>query len=63
VKRTLTLKREALTELASGDLAGVVGAAQAPQTTPVEDCYVLNTKFVCWTAAAGYSRCVCPTEV
>jgi hypothetical protein len=59
VNRSLSLKREALTELSAEDLVRVAGAA--PPTSPVE--YCLNTQVVCWTEAAGRSRCICPTEV
>jgi hypothetical protein len=63
VKRTLSLKREALSELSTGDLLNVAGAAAALPTTPVNYCVdQQNSKQVCFTAAAGYSRCVCPTE-
>lgn len=60
MKRTLSLKREALTELTSEDLLIVAGAVPAPPTSPVD--YCVNSQLVCYTAAAGYSRCVCPTE-
>jgi hypothetical protein len=59
VKRTLSLKREVLTELSPAELLSVAGAA-APPTNPRD--YCLNTQVVCYTEAAGYSRCVCPTE-
>lgn len=40
MRRSLSLKRETLTELTSDDLAGVVGARNAPSgaTCPVRDC-------------------------
>lgn len=59
MKRTLSLKREVLTELSPEELLSVAGAA-APPTNPLD--YCLNTQVVCYTRAAGYSRCVCPTE-
>jgi len=59
VKRTLSLRREVLTELSPGELLAVAGAA-APPTSPVD--YCVNTQVVCYTRAAGYSRCLCPTE-
>lgn len=58
MNRTLSLKREALTELTAGDLAGVAGAALP--TSPLA--YCLNTQIVCYTEQAGGSRCTCPTE-
>lgn len=58
MNRTLSLKREELTALAAEDLAGVAGAALP--TSPLA--YCLNTQVVCYTEAAGGSRCTCPTE-
>lgn len=56
MKRTLSLKREALTELNDRDLLAVAGAALP--TSPLHWC--LNTQLVCYTEAAR-SAC-CPTE-
>ncbi len=57
MKRTLTLTREPLTELSPADLLNVAGAALP---TGQRDC--LNTWQICYTEAAGGSRCFCPTE-
>jgi hypothetical protein len=52
VKRTLTLRREPLVELATGELTAVVGGA--PPTLQVGDCLqkYLNT--------IEPTRCMCP---
>lgn len=61
MNRTLSLKREALAELSSADLRNVAGAALP--TSPINYCIdEQNSKQVCFTQAAGYSRCFCPTE-
>jgi len=63
VKRTLSLKREALAELSPADLLAVAGGVAALPTSPVNYCVdQQNSQQVCFTAAAGYSRCLCPTE-
>jgi hypothetical protein len=59
VNRTLSLKREELTELSALDLRAVAAGAALP-TSPLD--YCLNTQIVCYTAEAGPSRCFCPTE-
>ena len=59
MKRTLSLKRDALTELSPADLHAVVGAA--PPSSPVASC-LDNTKLVCYTNEANPSYCLCPTE-
>lgn len=56
MKRTLSLKREALTEVSDHELLNVAGAALP--TSPLMWC--LNTWFACYTEAAR-SAC-CPTE-
>lgn len=38
MKRTLTLKREALTELTTSDLARIAGAADPSLSCPVKNC-------------------------
>lgn len=49
-KRTLSLKREALTELAVGDLAAVVaGEAPSGYTCPVRDCLLPTNAITCLT--------------
>lgn len=58
MKRSLSLKRESLTELSTEDLVAIAGAA--PPTSPAD--YCLNSQMVCYTRAAGPSRCFCPTE-
>lgn len=52
MKRTLSLQREALTELSTGQLTGVVGGVLP--TTPVDRCLdeLLYTKEP--------TRCLCP---
>ena len=63
MKRTLSLKRETLTELSSDELVHVAGGA-APPTSPLVDCVNgHNSDMVCYTREAGPSRCFCPTEV
>jgi hypothetical protein len=55
MKRTLSLKRETLAELTTGDLSGVVGAA-APSgaTCPVLDCTGITQGFTaCITCITG----------
>lgn len=52
MKRTLSLKRETLTELSHEQLTSVVGGA--PPTTPVKEC--LDDPF--YTLQA--TRCFCP---
>lgn len=55
MKRTLSLRRETIGELAARDLAQVVGAALP--TSPLKDCLDL----VRITERSG-SDCTCPTE-
>ena len=57
MKRTLSLTREALTELSPADLTNVAGAALPTQ--PLYNC--LNSQYLCYTDTAG-SAC-CPTEL
>ena len=52
MKRTLSLKRETVTELLNDELTGVVGGA--PPTTPVNEC--LDKFFETLQA----TRCFCP---
>ena len=59
MKRTLSLKREALTPLSAGDLAGIAGAALP--TSPVG--YCVDSWLVCFSADPPNSQCFCPTEV
>ncbi|HEV2889032.1 MAG TPA: hypothetical protein VGX28_01515 [Frankiaceae bacterium] len=59
MNRTLSLKREELAALSADDLLTVAGAALP--TSPLG--YCLNSQVVCYTEAAGPSRCLCPTEV
>lgn len=40
--RTLRLRREAFTDLTTGELAGVAGAEVAPKTLPPEECLSLG---------------------
>ena len=54
-KRTLSLKREALTELTAGDLAGV--AAGAPPTLKLQDC--VNSLDGCELPSFQYSCLPC----
>ncbi len=42
MSRTLTVKKEHLTELTSDELHVVVGAAAAPPTLPLKDCLPTN---------------------
>lgn len=60
-KRSLSLRREALTELGCDDLA-IVQAAQASLAVcirPTTD-FVGNTRIACWTQPyAGATNCVC----
>lgn len=61
MKRHLTLRREALTELAGEDLASVCGAASIAQAClrPITE-QLANTYQVCWTQPyAGATNCVC----
>ena len=62
MKRTLSLKRESLTELSAMDLLHVAGAALP--TSPVDYCLdkVQNSVAICITDAGQRSRCMCPTE-
>ena len=57
--RTLSLTREALTPLSTGELGDVVGAADAVPTTPVKVC-LEDSNFVCtgdcWTRG---TTCTC----
>lgn len=43
-RRSLTLRREELTELATNDLSHVVGAADRLPTTPVSDCLLRTAR-------------------
>lgn len=53
----LSLKRELLAELSAAELLGVVGAAAAVPTTPVEEC-TQNSNVVCLSRGiACTSRC------
>lgn len=55
MKRTLTLKSEALSDLTSAELTDVVGAAAAVlPTTPVDEC--TYTKVLCPTRRVS---CTC----
>lgn len=62
MKRTLTLRREALAELGSADLANVHGAAAALPTSPLDDCINSGIAKFCVTDGGQRSRCICPTE-
>jgi hypothetical protein len=55
MKRTLSLKRETLAELTTGDLQNVVGAAvPSGLTCPVLDCTGITTGgFTCLTCITG----------
>ena len=57
MQRTLTLKRERLTELAYDDLASVVAAGELTpvvKTLPLKDCLTLTqTSCDCCTASAS----------
>jgi hypothetical protein len=57
MKRTLSLKRERLTELTSVDLAAVIAGAELTpviRTLPVKDCLGLtNTSCECCTASGS----------
>lgn len=57
--RTLSLTREALTELSAEDLSGVAGAALP--TSPLDWC--VDSMMVCFSADPPNSQCFCPTEV
>jgi hypothetical protein len=54
MKRTLSLKRETLAELTTGDLRSVVGAAvPSGLTCPVLDCTGITEGFTCLTCITG----------
>ena len=58
MKRTLSLKREALAELSTRELSGVAGGALP--TTPIEACTVFNSQVFC--SGGCYTRgttCAC----
>ncbi len=57
MKRTLSLKREHLTELTAGELRSVAGGA--PPTVPVRDC--LLDSFSCFYSCGN--TCWCAGEV
>lgn len=59
MNRTLSLRREALTDLSAEDLAGVAGAALP--TSPVG--YCVDSLLICFSADPPNSQCFCPTEV
>ena len=64
MKRTLSLKREQLTELTPGELAGVTGAAYDASglTCPVKDCLVgLSDAISCLDSCA--ITCICSLDV
>lgn len=60
MKRTLTLKRETLTELTGADLSAVVGAAASGLSCPLKDCVQRLTDAISCTPSCGYTDC-CPT--
>lgn len=45
MKRTLSLKREALAELSTRELSGVAGGALP--TTPINACPLINSQVIC----------------
>lgn len=55
-RRTLSLKREALTELGTADLASVVGAAESPSLDPACDDLPTTPPAYCLTFRG--SRCI-----
>lgn len=55
MKRTLTLKREALTELSTTELSAVAGGA-AVKTTPVNECLSISFEMTCLDC---FTRDVC----
>lgn len=60
--RTLTLRREALTELGSADLASVRGAAISVGDVCLNTDLARNSREICWTDWAQ-TQCACHTEV
>ncbi|HVF03354.1 MAG TPA: hypothetical protein VNA20_00800 [Frankiaceae bacterium] len=59
MKRTLTLKREALTELTAADLSVVVGAAAEPTigSCPVKYCVNQLSDALSCDQSCGHSGC------
>lgn len=57
-RRRLALRREPLTELTTGDLARVAGAAYAATglTCPLADCLDVSAEISCY-GSCGYSGC------
>lgn len=49
MRRALTLKSEHLTDLTTGELTGLVGAAPAAPTTPAKECLqtTVNSNVLC----------------
>ena len=63
MKRTLSLKREHLTELTAGELAGVAGARYDASglSCPVKDCIELSDAVSCYGSCA--ITCICSLDV
>lgn len=64
MQRALSLKREQLTELTPGELAGVAGAAYDASglTCPVKDCVAGVSDAISCRASCAIS-CICSVEV
>lgn len=61
MKRTLTLKREALTELTATDLGAVVGAASGG-SCPIKYCVQMLSDALSCQQSCGHSGC-CSADV
>jgi hypothetical protein len=63
MKRTLSLSREALTELSTDEMSAVAGAQQLPpwtpviHTYPVNDCIVIAVSSLCLTRGDTCVNC------
>jgi hypothetical protein len=57
----LTLRREALTELTSGELSGLAGAGPALPTFPIDTCLVYLSRQACTIncPSDGTTSCAC----